>query len=62
MTDRIEVGVVSTDPVNAAVENSRDVIMKGVLAVSITLDALEGVEGKEWNINGEKATLYVKKA
>ena len=62
VTDRIEVGVVSTDPVNAAVENSRDVIMKGVLAVSITLDALEGVEGKEWNINGEKATLYVKKA
>ena len=62
VTDRIEVGVVSTDKVNAAVEKSSDAIMKGVLAVSIAMNALDGVEGKEWNINGEKATLYIKKA
>ena len=47
----------------AIVERNRDVIAAGVLARSIDLGpAPEGAYAKEWNINGETATLSVRRA
>ncbi len=62
VTDRIRVGV-QTDSaaLQEAIALYRDNICRGVLATDLTCAALEG-EGREWNINGVQATLFVVRA
>ena len=62
VTDRIAVSFDSGLAVTEAVEAFRDMVMEVVLALS--LEAGEGLPGgytQEWDINGEKAVLSVKK-
>ena len=62
VTDRIEVRYVCGDKLAAAIEQGRDMIMNGVLAVSLNRAAAEdGWVAKDWDINGEKATLAIRK-
>ena len=62
VTDRIEVRYVCGDKLANAIEQGRDMIMNGVLAVSLTRAAAEdGWVAKDWDINGEKATLAIRK-
>ena len=62
VTDRIRVGV-QTDSaaLQEAIALYRDNICRGVLATDLTCAALEG-EGRDWNINGVQATLFVVRA
>ena len=63
VTDRICVTCEAGETLAAIVERNRDVIAAGVLARSIDLGpAPEGAYAKEWNINGETATLSVRRA
>ncbi|NLD03147.1 MAG: isoleucine--tRNA ligase, partial [Clostridiales bacterium] len=63
VTDRIVVSFDSGLAVTEAVEAFRDMVMEVVLAVSLEkgADLPEGYT-QEWDINGEKAVLSVKKA
>ncbi len=62
VTDRIEVRYVCGDKLATAIEQGRDMIMNGVLAVSLNRTAAEdGWVAKDWDINGEKATLAIRK-
>ena len=48
---------------SAAIEAGRDFIMQSVLATALTHGAApEGAESREWDLNGKKAVLSVKKA
>ena len=48
--------------VAAALDMGRDMIMRGVLALSLTREApAQDWITKEWDINGEKATIAVRK-
>ena len=62
VTDRIDMRYVCGDKLAAAIEQGRDMIMKGVLALSMTrAEAEDGWVSKEWDINGEKATIAIRK-
>ena len=62
VTDRIHVMYFGDDELAAAVEAFADMIRKTTLALSLTRgDAADGWTAKEWDINGKKATLAVKK-
>ena len=54
VTDRIEIGMQTTDRVKEAFESHRDYIMHEVLGVSIDFTVSDGTE---WDINGEKTTI-----
>ena len=58
VVDRIRVTYKASEKLAAVIENGRAEIMKAVLAVELTPGA-EGELVREWNINGEKATLGV---
>ncbi len=58
--DRIAVGYQSGEKVSGIFEKNRDIIQAEVLADVITTENLSGYM-KDWNINGEKVTLEVKK-
>ena len=58
VVDRIRVTYTASEKLAAVIENGRAEIMKAVLAVELTPGA-EGELVREWNINGEKATLGV---
>ena len=60
VTDKIEVSYEGTDKAEAIFAKHADEIAGEVLAVSVDKKAPEGYT-KEWNINGEKVTLGVKK-
>ncbi len=63
VSDRISVTYEADDELAEAIEAGRDFIMQSVLAVSLTRGAAPGgVEAKEWDLNGKKATLSVQKA
>ncbi|MDD3336448.1 MAG: isoleucine--tRNA ligase [Eubacteriales bacterium] len=63
VSDRIAVCYEADDELSAALENGRDFIMTSVLATSLTKGpAQSGMEAKEWDINGKKAVLAVRKA
>ena len=57
--DHIELGVCGNDKLSAIVESNKATIMTDVLCDSI-VSTCDGFT-KEWNINGEKVTLSVKK-
>ena len=62
VTDRIAVSFDSGLAVTEAVEAFRDMVMEVVLALSLEKgEALAGGYTQEWDINGEKAVLSVKK-
>ena len=61
VTDKIELYAKDNDKITAIMENNEDQILSEVLACGVQYGTTEGYE-KEWNINGEKVTLGVKKA
>ena len=62
VTDRIHVAYTGDDELAAAADAFADMIRGTTLALSLTRgDAGEGFIAKEWDINGKKATLAVKK-
>ena len=62
VVDRITVTWQATDTLAPVVVKNVETIASAVLATAITEGApAEGAYAKEWNINGEKATLGVKK-
>ena len=61
VTDKIELYAKGNDKITAIMENNEDRILSEVLAQGVQYGVAEGYE-KEWNINGEKVTLGVKKA
>ena len=61
VTDKIELYAKGNDKITAVMENNEDRILSEVLAQGVQYGVAEGYE-KEWNINGEKVTLGVKKA
>jgi isoleucyl-tRNA synthetase len=62
-TDRIHVGVVTSDPqLQAAVKNFRDYVMAEILADSLKLEPLPGVEPFSIKVGDASAELYVQVA
>ncbi len=62
VVDRIRVSYQTTEVLAPVIEAHKDEIASAVLATEITCgEAPEGAYAKEWNINGEKATLSVKR-
>ena len=62
VVDRITVTYRTTDTLKKAIAGNTDAIASAVLATAIAeADAPEGAYAKEWNVNGEKATLSVRK-
>ena len=62
VTDRIHVTYTGDDELAAAVEAFRDMITRTTLALSLERgEAQEGAVSREWDINGKKAVLGVKK-
>ncbi len=60
VVDRIAVAYQSTDRLEAIIARGAEEIQKAVLAESLSKgDLLDGAYVKEWNINGEMATLAV---
>ena len=63
VSDRIEVTYEAEDELAAAIEAGRDFIMQSVLATSFVRAAVpEGAASQEWDLNGKKAVLSVRKA
>ena len=62
VVDRITVTYKASDVLAPVIANNADAISAAVLATAISAgDAPEGSNAKDWNINGEKAALSVKK-
>ena len=62
VVDRIQITYATTETLAAVIEKNAAEIAAATLATAITAgDAPEGAYAKEWNINGEKAALSVKK-
>ena len=62
VTDRIDVCYTCDDTLAAAVEAGRDMIMAGTLALTMTrAEADDTYAAKDWDINGKKAVLAVRK-
>ena len=63
VVDRIAVTYQTTDALAAVIAKNAPAISSAVLAVSIAdAPAPEGAYAKDWNINGEKAALSVKRS
>ena len=63
VSDRIEVTYEAGDELAAAIEAGRDFIMQSVLATTFACSAApEGAVSQEWDLNGKKAVLSVRKA
>ena len=61
VTDRITIGYATTDKLSAIIEKGAADIQAATLATAVTCGELADAYAKDWNINGEKATLWVKK-
>ena len=63
VSDRIDVTYEAGDELAAAIEAGRDFIMQSVLATTFARGAApEGAVSQEWDLNGKKAVLSVRKA
>jgi isoleucyl-tRNA synthetase len=63
VSDRIAVAYQADEELSAAIEAGKSFIMQSVLAEAMDCAAAaEGFIAKEWNINGKKATLAIRKA
>lgn len=58
--DKIQLAVWNNEKIEKLVDSNKNIIMSEVLADDIILNKADGYE-KEWNINGEKVTMSVKK-
>jgi len=58
--DKIRIAVWNNDKIVELVNANKDSIMSEILATEVVLDKADGYE-KEWNINGEKVMISVKK-
>jgi len=59
-TDRIQIGIVtSSDEVQTAVKENADYIKAETLAVDLTGEPLDGVEGVEHTVGGNEVVIYV---
>ena len=61
VTDHIVLSMEGNDKLKAITEKNADSVKKDVLAEAVVFGSTDGYV-KEWNINGEKVTLGVKKA
>ena len=61
VTDHIVLSMEGNDKLKAITEENADSVKKDVLAEAVVFGSTDGYV-KEWNINGEKVTLGVKKA
>ena len=62
MQDHIDVYESGNEKLQGIMEKFKEELMHEVLAESISYeDAPEGAYSKDWNVNGEKVTLGVKK-
>ncbi|MBR4082569.1 MAG: class I tRNA ligase family protein, partial [Clostridia bacterium] len=62
VTDRIDVRFTCDDVLAAAVEAGREMIMNGVLALTMERgEADDSFIAKEWDVNGKKATIAIRK-
>ena len=61
VTDRIAITCQCGDKLMKALEKGREIILNGVLADSLTLGEASGEAVKDWDINGESATIGVKR-
>jgi isoleucyl-tRNA synthetase len=63
VTDRIHAVYTGDDELAAALEKNAEMIQRTTLALSLKREAPgEGCTAKEWDINGKKATLGIRKA
>ncbi|MBQ9251341.1 MAG: isoleucine--tRNA ligase [Clostridia bacterium] len=63
VTDRIEIAFAADDTLAEAIAQSAEMIQKGTLAVTLERKDGAGYEAcKEWDINGRKAILAIRKA
>ena len=62
VTDRIHIAVECGETLKNAIDEGKEDILRATLAVDVADAAAEGVEWKDWNINGEEAKLAVWKA
>ena len=59
VTDRIKVGIESTDDIKKALDSFGDYIKTETLADDIAFNNSEGEVKQEWDLNGQPATIYV---
>ena len=60
VTDRIVLGEKGNDRIRDIIAKNEELIRKNVLATAVTFDAVDGYV-KEWNLNGERVELSVRK-
>ena len=60
VTDRIVLGEKGNDKIRDIIAKNEELIRKNVLATAVTFDAVDGYV-KEWNLNGERVELSVRK-
>ena len=62
VTDRIDVRFTCDDVLSAAIDAGREMIMNGVLALSMErAEADDSFIVKEWDVNGKKAVIAIRK-
>ena len=62
MTDRIDLMVDCGETLARAIENGRNMIMRGVLALSLASGPADGTyTAKEWDVNGQKAVVAIRR-
>ena len=62
--DKIFIYSDKNDKIKEILSNNKDKIMSEVLAIDIVFGSMDGIDGiysKEWNINGEDVLLGVRK-
>ena len=62
VTDRIDLMVDCGETLAHAIDNGRDMIMRGVLALSLAAGpADDSYTAKEWDVNGQKAVVAIRR-
>ena len=62
VTDRIDLMVDCGETLARAIENGRDMIMRGVLALTLAAGpAGDTYTTREWDVNGQKAVIAIRR-
>ena len=62
VTDRIDIRYTADDDLSAAIESGKSLIMNGTLALTLErAQTDDSFTAREWDINGKKAVLAVRK-
>jgi len=59
--DRIKLNIKTTPRLTRAIQACEEYIKKEVLAQKLSLSGAPGDQGEEWDINGEKAVIWIEK-